>query len=413
MLRSAPVRRDFPSQPGWPSTFPRRAPGTRPGRGPIRPGRSPSTRPDPRGPVWKPPSPKRRAFPGPRRTPFGRPIVNVPPSSPFPATLPRRFKSPWINPWKVIPRGEPLYQKLQAAKQSLSWTGGSYMEHCAFVPAPPEYSAAPDSGFGWGWGGWHVCGLGGQSLGSGPPWPFPARNDHPYYDAFVYIITGPNLYGRHFVNQSLTLPRGQAISPAFGYTPVIWTAPWAPTPYKFLPGLVPDPGHSLVPAHGYGPMAHSVPRLAPYQVPAMRVTVGTRVAVQAAAHDKLPPMPGDAEAKGRTRLSHLLMAGLSAATDSADVTKAFYNSLPWKMRRFKGRNGKWMDRHVKPQDQLMFLLANAGKINLDKAAVNLVWNEAVDRVYGKLGKGLARYSKAYFKNQRGWQAGGWDTPPLP
>lgn len=72
----------------------------------------------------------------------------------------------------------------------------------------------------------------------------------------------------------------------------------------------------------------------------------------------------------------------------ADAVNAIYDALPWQITQWKGRDGKWHDRDVTPQDKLRRIAQNIKSLNASKAVHNLLMMEAGDRIAGAIGQKL-------------------------
>lgn len=146
----------------------------------------------------------------------------------------------------------------------------------------------------------------------------------------------------------------------------------------------------------------------PYEVPSIDIPLVPGVRPSAGGHNKLPP--GRNEKERKTRRSLPAAALLSAMTDVSDVIDAFYKSIPAKgtHRRWKGRDGKWREAAITPQDKLLFIFKNAKEMDLDKAIDTLIQNEIEDRIIGGISQGL---KNTYDRNRPhgslgiGYQAG--------
>lgn len=150
------------------------------------------------------------------------------------------------------------------------------------------------------------------------------------------------------------------------------------------------------------------PWVPPYEVPSIDIPVWPPGAPAVGGHNNLPPGRNEKERKTRRSIPARLL--LNSLTESSDIIDAFYKSIPAKgtKRRWKGRDGKWREAAITPQDKLLFIFKNAKHMDLDKAIDNLVENELEDRVIGGLSR---RLKDTYQTNQPhgglgiGYQAG--------
>ena len=76
-----------------------------------------------------------------------------------------------------------------------------------------------------------------------------------------------------------------------------------------------------------------------------------------------------------------------------DYVSAIYRALPWRLRRWRGRDGVWRDRGANTADRLQILYDNLGQLSIQGAIRNLVENEASDRAWGAVGNSLKRRAR--------------------
>jgi len=151
--------------------------------------------------------------------------------------------------------------------------------------------------------------------------------------------------------------------------------PWFPAPQLPLPEVPPVPWEPTRPWER--PVWGLVPSPDP-RAPQPRPEPGT--------HATRPPKTGDKEAKKRSPAAGLLWWAANAATESTDYIKAAYNALPWKARRFKGRDGKWRDRDITQQDRLRRIYKHIEDLDVYEFAKNVAVNNAQDFALGKISK---------------------------
>lgn len=193
------------------------------------------------------------------------------------------------------------------------------------------------------------------------------------------------------------LPGEPVITPQPGELP--YPFPYSPTPFPVHPPLErprpqPRPRPAIKPLPvGRGPQVPSIDT-----GPGVRPVPGT--------HVLRPPTPDEREKKkriGGTRAQRwlaVLERGLATFTETDDVVSAIYKALPWKQRRWKGRDGVWRDRDATTASRLNRLYETAYKIDVDQAIDllidahrNVQDQDLTDRVYGELGNTLKRRSR--------------------
>jgi len=179
-------------------------------------------------------------------------------------------------------------------------------------------------------------------------------------------------------------------------------------PYTGFPVGSPKP---FVPTMPYPPTGQYLP---PYELPSLNIDIRPNAPIVSApgGSGNIPPPPGDKERKYRSPMTAGIRGILAGATGGNDAIGAFYDSLPSKLRRWKGRDGKWRNRDISPQTKLARLLQNSKDIDLPTALENLLKNEFEDRVIGGLSKGIQRnYSKMPGGGPRGRLPIGWQAGP--
>ena len=215
--------------------------------------------------------------------------------------------------------------------------------------------------------------------------------------------------------------------------PNIWRDPWidpfslpiaqpVPVPQP-RPISRPDPRQqnpyrhpAYQPNRGYGANAVSPGRYnPPYRDVSVNTTVSLNLGVRQARgyHNKLPPGNRTKEKKGIANVPPgLLSVLLGQITEANDYVKAVYKALPANVRRWKGRDGRWRDHDITPQDQLQRIWENADKLDVGEVVKNLVANEIEDRILGRVGRNLrdAINENPYYKRPVGIQTGSFITP---
>jgi hypothetical protein len=165
------------------------------------------------------------------------------------------------------------------------------------------------------------------------------------------------------------------------------------------PRPTPRPRPSPYPSPGPRPDGQPVSRPVPVEPPApgnlpsidIGIEPGKLPSVNSnGQHARRPPRKGEKEKKGGA--NHGLYAALSspggilaiagAITEANDMLKALYESLPVRVRRWKGRDGKWRNTAITPQDMVKELYKHADQIDIDKFQMNFLKNEIGDAVLG-------------------------------
>ena len=112
--------------------------------------------------------------------------------------------------------------------------------------------------------------------------------------------------------------------------------------------------------------------------------------------------PTDKEREKKKRLSpsesrKWLETLVGGFTETDDVVSAIYKALPWKVRRWKGRDGVWRDRDINTATRLERLYMESGNLsvkdaigNLWKAHQNVQNQDLTDKLYGALGDQLKK-----------------------
>lgn len=180
------------------------------------------------------------------------------------------------------------------------------------------------------------------------------------------------------------------------------------------PGLSPHDLPVVAPAPARRPAPWSTPRVGPERMP--WPYPGTPVAsnkppgavsgprndyvevvesqgnwVRAEPHRSRPPGRGEREVKARTKNKALLAAGrlaggaISMATESYDALMAVYDALPQDVKR-QACNSLSQDNRASVAEKVLAIVQNLDRLDLGKAAYNLVYNQIQDYLIGKLSK---------------------------
>lgn len=121
-------------------------------------------------------------------------------------------------------------------------------------------------------------------------------------------------------------------------------------------------------------------------------------------HIKMPPGPKVRERKRagvpKALWKAVMFAG--AVTEACEAVDVFYKALPWQLRRWKGRDGKWRDKEITCHMRALAVFRNAASINVEEALIGLVENEIKDRVIGKANQAATNAAiKAGYPGARG------------
>jgi len=156
----------------------------------------------------------------------------------------------------------------------------------------------------------------------------------------------------------------------------------------------------------------------PYVVPSIDISTGSTelqkppvLNTSSGSHSKTPPPPGERERKLRAQpvIVRSIIKGLGHMTEAGDLIDSFYKAIPAKgtNRRWKGRDGKWREAAISPQDKLAFVYKHWSKVDLSEAFKNVVENEIEDRVIGGASNALKSTYKnnPYMQKLRGFQSG--------
>jgi len=410
----APTPTPRPSRPSRPT--PRR-----------RPGRPPA-RPTPRRPAGPAPRPAPRPAPAPRpqlpRPLRPTPLPRVPrPLVPGPSPLGRgvarkllRGLAPRLVPglgWALLAwDAYELYQWWTQEREDYSLAAGGWHKCCS-IPTTEEINAR-NGPFSVSAGtapfpncqGIGLCGTIGQ-VPSGP-WP----GDIPSF--------GPFTTGSSYRSQALYIgflnPAGTRMTYVEGYKRTVKRQgvvnPDVPTEWPSLPVIVhwPTPPTELPYPYPYSEPPPIVrrrpePEPAPEPAPAPEVPPGGQPGVGwsptdpggmpvPVIHPIQPPPPGDVEKKKRIKPGvSPAWWGFLARTGGSfmevdDYVSAIYRALPWKLRRWRGRDGVWRDRAANTADRLKVLYDNLGELSIQDAVINLIKNEGNDRAWGYVGNKL-------------------------
>jgi len=209
------------------------------------------------------------------------------------------------------------------------------------------------------------------------------------------------------VPQTSIVPRGQEVSaPAWRDLPF-----WEPNP-NFSPHERTDKGPK--------PEAEAEPDLPVGYTPSAEYQPGKPPVVRpdAPPTPREPPGPGEKERKVQVKVGGAAAKIINFATESLDLINALYDALPYEFRpgyyKLHGKGGKvfYKKRWNASQWQRMkALYEHWDKVNVPDALKNVLWNDLMDRAFGKWGQ-LSRKARQKLGDRypgQGFQLGPWDN----
>lgn len=129
-------------------------------------------------------------------------------------------------------------------------------------------------------------------------------------------------------------------------------------------------------------------------------------------HTHRPPHKPEREKKKRLQ-SHtaynwlrVLEKGIGSYLEMDDIVAAIYKGLPWQVRRWRGRDGVWRDRDPSTKTRLERLYKDIGKLDIEKAVVEVIKNELSDEAIGRVGNRLKTFAGDKLPGAIGFQTGG-------
>lgn len=393
--KPAPTPR--PARPSRPT--PRRRPGRPPARPTPRRPAGPAPRPAPR-PGVPGPRPSGPLFPRPVRPsrPFGVPRPLVPGPSPLGRGAARRLLR-GLAP-RLIP-GLGLALLAWDAYELYQW----WMQKTGPIPAkPPQgYTLVSDcadisgqklvySRFS------RPCGS-RTSLKNTPaedPWgPWPSMH--------LWRLTLPGDFGYQPSGRVGVTERWDR-NPVGPYGPPepevpgfeIPTVPTElPYPYPYSePPPVGRPRPEPEPAPAPGPL----PSLPPGYIPALEWSP-SEPGVAPVPHKIAAPTSREREKKKRLKPGTIpawykFLAKFGGSfMEIDDNVAAIYKGLPWRLRRWRGRDGVWRDRDHNTKARLERLYSSLGELNVQTAVKELIKQEASDRAWGAVGNALKQRAR--------------------
>lgn len=232
-----------------------------------------------------------------------------------------------------------------------------------------------------------------------------------------------------FVPETWTVPEFIPLNPPW-YIPWIGQPEPFPIPYPVYPGTPPMPSYDPEgdphpfplgrPEPNPNGDADDVVRPRPFDIPSINLPVDVDAPPAPPVpgiHVPEPPDPDEREGKKRIKgnkaawwLARLAEKGINSFTETDDVVSAIYKALPWKLRRWRGRDGVWRDRDINTASRLARIHELFGDLNIGDAITNVIQNEASDEAWGKLGQMFKRRAQelgdaGLWAGFRGFQAG--------
>lgn len=134
-------------------------------------------------------------------------------------------------------------------------------------------------------------------------------------------------------------------------------------------------------------------------------------------HERRPPKESEREKKKRLKpgtsvawLNYMDQA-IGSYTELDDAIVALYRALPWKLRRWRGRDGVWRDRDIRSDTRAARLYQQLGQVDIEDAIQNLVSNSLSDAAFGIVGSKLKNKAKelgdeGLYQGNTGFQTGG-------
>lgn len=163
------------------------------------------------------------------------------------------------------------------------------------------------------------------------------------------------------------------------------------------PGTNPNPEE--VPISEPGPIPVSPPGAhIPPSLPALETEIKPEGSLHpySSPHELRKPYSHEKERKKRLPQEAIYQLGLGMMrkfgkfTEADDWAKAVYKALPWRIRRWRGRDGIWRDRDANTITRLSRIYEYAHDINVSEAIKNIMVDNAIDKAGGKFGKSLAK-----------------------
>ncbi|RPD37235.1 hypothetical protein C0030_003500 [Candidatus Liberibacter solanacearum] len=164
------------------------------------------------------------------------------------------------------------------------------------------------------------------------------------------------------------------------------------------------------------PDIFSPPLPKPYEIPSYRfhflldpVTGSfTPVIAHKALHVLKPAPRGVKEGKNRSKVlaSYRMFSKFNQLffgkyQEFDEIVKRFYDALPAKLTRFKGRDGKWRRKTINPLEMIDVVVANFDQVDLVSVAGNWFKDEITDRYIGFWGN-VSRNAAIRLGSPRGY-----------
>ena len=371
-----------------------RKPAVRPERRERRmPGR-PKARPAPRrapAPMWRP-APK-------APTPFAKPPKVGLPKPAFQAASPvARRALAGLRLARPLARLMPVLgwaMLVWDAYELYSWW--SQQQEAGMYPPPSDHVVcSPDAGnrdIAYQWQGGPYCAT-YQPLTVPSSW----HPTTPWYTRVERHRARPSTFPRWNQREHWYYPADPGVTPEWRpeidiKMPLIVELPYpfpgAAMPYPVAPPLN-DPESR--PSPDPAPVVSAPPVSMPGRTPAIEIGADGRVGI--GTHFQRPPWENEREKKKRLTGSaarawlRLLEATGGSFMEKDDIVAAMYKGLPWKLRRWRGKDGVWRDRDHTTTRRLSRLFGNLGSLDVGTALTEVAKNELGDAIYGRLGKAL-------------------------
>jgi len=206
-----------------------------------------------------------------------------------------------------------------------------------------------------------------------------------------------------------------------------WIDPLAPEPPPLAPPIrpgwpapdpIPDPYGNPQPQPDPGP-GDNTGDTTGTSVPSITIDIGGPPYkgppdVTDEPHILQPPDKRDRERKkrvGGAAWLRFLNRTIGSFTETDDIVANIYRALPWRYRRWRGRDGVWRERDADTASRLVRLYDLFGKVDISQAIQNLIKNEVSDRAYGWVGRKLKQRARelgnaGLWPGSRGFQSGG-------
>lgn len=134
-------------------------------------------------------------------------------------------------------------------------------------------------------------------------------------------------------------------------------------------------------------------------------------------HERRPPTEREREKKKRLKPGtsaawlSFMDRTIGAYTEVDDVVSALYKGLPWKLRRWRGRDGVWRDRDIRSDTRAKRLYELLGSLDVQKGIEEIIKNQLSDAAFGAVGNRLKNRARelgdeGLWGGNTGFQQGG-------